>query len=248
MPDWRKALRDVQWRDALPPRWGWLRLIASPSSYILLVGLLLIIWGKARILFALEGVGNKPLMLVWAVTGDVIVHIGLATLFALGEARVRWMIAVTIPLATMMLALAFINAAYLSMAGEQLSWEAIQYGIDSWDALYGIVSEHVEKQGWVVLIAGVVIAIGIPFGVRKLIVYRTGEWTTALHSRHRAHCAGVIALVACLLWLALPRPSALTVRQLGGNAAVRTYWAWLNDEASTAARWERSRPRRRATP
>jgi hypothetical protein len=233
VPDWGKALRDVQWRDALPPRWGWLRLIASPSSYILLIGLILIVWAKARAVFALEGVGNKSYMLLWATTADVIVHVGLATLFALGEARVRWLIAVTIPLATIALALAFFNAAYLSVAGEQLSWEAIQYGIESWDALKGILSEHIEKMGWLKLIVGVLFAVGIPLGVRKLIVYRTGEWSTQTHSRHRAHCAGVAVLVAGVMWLALPEPSALTVRQLGGNATVRTYWAWLmNDDAA----------------
>lgn len=230
MPNWRNALRDVQWRDALPPRWGWLRLIASPSSYILLVGLVLVIWAKGRAVFALEGVGDKPYMLLWATAPDVIVHVGLAMLFALGEARVRWLMAVTIPLAVVTLALAFFNAAYLNIAGEQLSWEAIQYGIESWDALMGIISEHVETMGWPKLVLGLVFAAGVPLGIRKLIVYRTGEWSTATHSRHRAHCAGVALGVAVALWLALPDPSALTVRQLGGNATVRTYWAWLTDD------------------
>ena len=238
MPDWPKRLRDVQWRDSLPPRWGWLRLISSPSSYLLLIGLVLIIWGKARIVFALEGVGNKPFILLWAITGDVIVHLGLAALFALGEARVRWMIAITIPLAAMMLALAFINAAYLSIAGEQLSWEAIQYGIDSWDALRGILSEHVANTGWPKLVAAAIVMAGVPLGVRRLIVYRTGEWSAAAHSRHRAHCAGVIALGAVVLWLALPQPSALTARQIGGNATVRVYWAWLMDEDAAVTQTE----------
>jgi arylsulfatase A-like enzyme len=216
----------VQWRRALPPRDGWLRLLASPTSAVLCAALLLTVQAKIRILASIEGAGFWPLLLPWAVAMDAVVYLGFAAMFAVGEGRSPWLALATYPLTALLLALAVINASYLSITGEQLTWQTIQLGFDRIGDLGLILGEQYGKHVALAL-AGIAAVVGLPWLVRRWVVRRHGPWRRGVHDRRRAHAAAAVSAVALVVALVWPTPSALPAQRLGGNAAVGTYWSWL---------------------
>ena len=219
----------VDWRKALPPRGGWLRLLASPTSFVLAAGFLLTLHGKARILRNVDDIGFWPAALIWAGAMDALVYLAFAAMFAVGEGRSPWMRAATYPLTALIASLSLINAWYLSVTGEQLTWEAIQLGFDRWIDLWRIAGEAVLANKALSLLFALFL-IGVPSAIRWQLRVRTGPWRPGEHDRERAHCAAVVAgfgLVLAILW---PSPSSLAAQRIEGNAALRTYWDWLTDE------------------
>jgi len=219
----------IDWRKAVPPRGGWLRLLAAPTSIVLLAGLLMTLQGKARILAGIQDLSAWPLWVIWAVSMDALLYMGLAAMFAVGEGRTPWMRLATYPLALLIASIALVNAWYLSVTGEQLTWEAIQLGFDRFTDLWRIAGEAVwASKGTSAVIAAVL--IGIPAGVRWQLRRRTGPWQRGVHDRERAHCAAVVAVVGLIVTLIWPAPGPLPASRLDGNAALHTYWGWLTDE------------------
>jgi arylsulfatase A-like enzyme len=210
----------------LPPRSGWARLIASPSSYLLVVAFALTVWAKASILSALDAAGTIPLLLAWIASADALVLFALAALFALGEASTRWISAVTTALSACVLALALINAGYLSVSGEQLTVSTLKVGLARWDDFWGIAAEHARRLGRIRLLGLGLLAVALPVAVRALLYRVAGPWQQLTHGRQRAHCAGVIALGGLLVWVLAPEPRSLPVRSLGGSAILSTYLSW----------------------
>src|SRR5690349_15025002 len=113
-------------RGLVPSSFGWLRLLASPSSYLLLVGLVATAAAKLAVVRGLGGAGLGAWVV--AVAPDLALHMGLAALFAIGERRSAWLCAATLPLALFVLVLSGLNAGYLGMTGEQLSWQGVSAG------------------------------------------------------------------------------------------------------------------------
>jgi lipoteichoic acid synthase len=231
---WVGRVRRWPWRDAVPSRWAWLRLWASPSSYILLAALALTIVAKASSLAGLRDAGWWPALTLWAITADVVLHAGLAALFALGEARVPRLIAVTIPLALLVAAVSLINAAYLSVTGEQLTYEAVRLGLDRWTDLMAILGDKVDHLGWGRLVGLAAFLGAVPLAVRWLLGRATGPWQPVTYARQRGLAAALATLVALVVWLVAPAPSSLPAQQLGHSAVVRTYWGWATQEDPTA--------------
>ena len=219
----------VDWRKALPPRAGWLRLLACPTSFVFVAGLLLTLQGKARILRHIDDVSFWPLVLPWAIGIDVFIYMGLAAMFAVGEGRSPWMRAATYPLTALIASLALINAWYLSVTGEQLTWQAIGLGFDRVSDLWLVMSEAMWAAKVRTLLFAVVL-IGIPSAIRWGLRKRTGPWRRGEHDLERAHCAAFVAVVGLVLAIVWPSPDALGAQRIGGNAAVATYWQWLTDD------------------
>ncbi|MBA3539995.1 MAG: hypothetical protein H0T79_10235, partial [Deltaproteobacteria bacterium] len=119
----------LRWRAAVPGRWSWVRLLAAPSSYLLVVALVVTLVAKLKVVHGLDGVGAWPLHGLLASAADVAVFLGLAALLALGERVSRWMLLATLPIALLVAAVAVINAAYLAISGEQLSWPVLTLGL-----------------------------------------------------------------------------------------------------------------------
>ena len=120
----------------LPPRHGWLQLLASPTSALLTTALLATVVVKGRMLWRLDGLGSWPAAWAWSTAEDIWLLMGFAALFALGEARSARLVAVTYPLTAIICLLSFINAAYLSVSGQQGSWSALELALsrfgDAW--------------------------------------------------------------------------------------------------------------------
>jgi hypothetical protein len=222
-----KRLRSIRWRAALPERYSWLRLLASPSSYVLFIALALTVAAKMSILRDLEGAGWWPALLMWAIASDTLLHMGLASVFAAGEARVRWLLAVTIPLSLLLLVFAVLNAGYLSETGEQLSARRISDGFDRFADFERAAADFLRRTGWLKLGFLVAVLVGVPLGVRWLIRHQRGDLEPRDHGQQRAVAAAWIAGVAVLVWLVWPNPSAIPAKQMGPSAVVHSYWDWL---------------------
>ncbi len=225
-----RSLREYDWRALVPPRWAWLRLLASPTSYILIITLVMVVWAKGTTLRDLEGVGFWPLLLVWAMASDVLVHFVFAAMFAVGEARSPYVLFATVPLTLLIAFFAVSNAVYLGITGEQLTWEAITLGVDRFADLKSILAEQMRNRGWFNTFIHGALATGIPLGIRHLLIKYKGRVEPVQRSRERALCAAWVVVIASAFWLVAPSADSLAVARLRHNATMDTYWSWLFDE------------------
>lgn len=224
-----RQLRDSDWSKLVPPRWAWVRLLASPTSYLLMVGLVLVVLAKASTLSSLEGVGFWPFLLFWAMASDVIVHGLFTAMFAMGESRSPWLLLATVPLTAVIALFALTNSVYLGISGEQLTWEAITLGIDRFADLERILSEQARSRGWFSIVFTLAVLTGIPLGIRHLLARYREPTDPVVHSRQRALCAAWLVVIASFFWLVAPSTDSLAVSRLRHNATMDTYWAWLTD-------------------
>ncbi len=216
------------WRLLVPDRWAWPRLLASPSSYLLLLAFALTAAAKLRVLRDIEGVTAWPLWWVAAAAPDAALCAGLAALFARGERRVPRLLAATVPLSALVAVIAVINAAYLGITGDQLTWQTLSLGLDRWGDVTGIVGEEAARLGWRIGL-GAAVLVGLPvaalWGLR-----RAGRSIHPVAVPGRAHAALVCAALAIAVTLAAPTSRVYAVDQLGANAVLRTYWGWLTHD------------------
>lgn len=224
------------WRAILPDRWAWLRLFASPSSYLLLVAAATTAAAKLRVLRDIDGVSGWPLWWAVSVAPDLALCAGLAALFARGERRVAWLLAATVPLSLLVAAIAVVNSAYLGITGEQLTWQTVSLGLDRFGDVSGIVGEEAARLGWRVGAAvGVIVAIPVAalWGLR-----RAGRALHPVAAPGRAHASLLVAVASLLVALIAPRPGLFAVAELGSSAVLRTYWGWItHDPDERAAVW-----------
>ncbi len=221
----RSVLAGIPWRRAIPPRSGWLRLFASPLSYIFAASFLLTAIAKTTVLARHEDVSSWLLHVPWAVSNDAFVYFGLAAHFAAVEARLPAIRGVTFPLAGLIGFIGLVNAWYLSVAGWQLNADIVSVGIQRLDDTLQIAGEQVSSMVTVVILV-LSIAVAIPIALRYLLFRTKGPCKTLEHGRERAHCALAAALLGGLMSLVLPTPLFFGAQELGSNAAVYTYWTW----------------------
>lgn len=227
--------RPFTWRGMLPDRMSWVRLLASPSSYLLVVATIATSVAKLRVIRALDSVDLWPVYWLLASAADVAWFLGLAALFALGERSFRWVIAVTIPLALLIGGLGIANAGFIWVTGEQLSWQAVSFGLSRMDDLQSIVAE-MSLVGPIV-IGGALVAVHVG---ALLVLRRAGQ---LLHPRfgaaQRARAAMCCSVIGLLIAIAAPKPPQYSLRGLYGNAVARTYWGMATgDEEMHQGRFE----------
>ncbi|MEM9488147.1 MAG: sulfatase [Myxococcota bacterium] len=201
-------------------------LLATPSCFVLIASVVAVAVVKAGALMDIDGVAVGPLLWLVAIATDVALHLGLAALFALGEWRRPWLKMVTIPLAVLVAGLAAANAGYLATTGEQLSWEAVQYGVDSWNALMGIVGEKLDSMPAATLVLASLGLFALP-ALARVLLRRQSRPDAPADKGHAARCAALIAVPALVLAIAAPSPDSLAATRLTRNAVLDTYWSWL---------------------
>jgi lipoteichoic acid synthase len=224
----------VRWGALVPTRWGWLRLVAAPSSYFLVLALGVTAAAKLSVLRELEGVSARPLWWVAVCAGDAAFYLGLAALFALGERRFSWLMLVTIPLALLVAAVAVVSSAYLGITGEQLTWQVMSVGLDRFGDVHGIVGEQLAQLGWGSLLATGGF-LGVPAAALWLLRRRGRRLHPAAEAGARAHAAALIAGVALVIALLAPDGDAFALTRLRGNAVLGTYRGWLTDDRDPRA-------------
>ena len=214
-------------RALVPARVGWWRLLAAPSSYALVVAIVITAVVKIGAASALDGGGIASGIVAGA--ADLAFYAGAAALLALAEHAARWAFYVTIPLALALLVGAAINAIYLAISGEQLSWPVVAVGVDRFGDVVGIASE----LPLVPPIAGAVVVIASYAAMLVLVRRRGRSICPRADALARAHAAAVLAAVGLAAML-LPAPDDYALARLRGNATLRTY-AGLVTGATTSA-------------
>jgi arylsulfatase A-like enzyme len=202
------------------------RLLASPSGYLLTLALVVTALAKLRVLGELEGVSARPLWWLASLGGDAALYGGLAALFALGERRVPRIMIITVTLSLLVTAVAVINGAYLGMTGEQITWQVMSVGLERFGDVSGIVGEEAARLGWKLVLV-VVVVLGVPGGALALLRRRGHSMNPAAQAGARAHAAAAVAAAGLLVALAAPVPRDYALSRLTGNAALRTYWGWV---------------------
>lgn len=206
----------------MPDRFGWVRLLASPSSYLLVLATIATSVAKLRVISAIEDVGAWPVYWLLATASDVALFLGFAALFAFGERSYRWMLAFTVPLSLLIGGFGIGNAVFIWITGEQLNWRTVSFGLMRMDDLRDIVAE--SQVVGPILIGGVVASMVIVGGALGLL-RRAGQ---PLHPRYgagsRAAAALSCAVVGLVISLLSPSPRQYALRRLHGSAVARTYW------------------------
>ncbi len=175
---------------------------------------------------ALDGVDFWLTAWLRAVLVDLAVYLGAAALLVWLERcspRIRLL---TLPVAVLLAAIGLVNAGVLAVSGEQITWGAITYGIDRRDDLSAIVREMLAAASPVMLVLVPLAALAAPLAVRWALGRRFGPWQRAAHGLDMTRTAGLVAVPALLLTLALPDAEMPELRRLGASAVARTLGSW----------------------
>ena len=215
--------RRLRWGALVPGRWSWVHVLATPTSYLLLLSAVATMAAKLPVVRGLHGIGFWPARWLGACAKDIAFFLGLAALLALGEHVRRRMLFATLPLALIVTAVAIINASYLTIAGEQLTWPVLMLGLMRFGDVQGIVGATVIVGPLgTLLIAAVAVA---PPAIAILALRRAakpiGPW---VDGQGRARALGLCALVGLVLLLVVPSPRQYALERLHANAVLRTYW------------------------
>ena len=217
-------------RKLVPDRWAGLRLLVAPSSYLLVIALVATLVMKASVIRSLDGISAWPLHWLVASVEDVGCFLGLAALLAIGERASPWLQVVTVPLAFLVAAIALLNAGYVSVAGEQLTWPTISIGLARFDDLRGIATETLELPAPVVVLA--VLALWMPALLAHLVLRRR-PLTWAHNASARANLLVLVAFFGILFAVLLPPAPTYALRRLQGNAVARAWWGMMRGTAWT---------------
>lgn len=201
-------------------------LLATPTAYLLLLATAATLAAKAHAVRALSGIDLWLAAWLRAVLVDLGVYLGAAALLVWLERRSPWLRLLTVPAAVLLAAIGLVNAGLLAGAGEQLTWGAVKYGIDRWDDLVMIVGEMLAASSPVLLILVPLAVLAAPLAVRRALDRRPGTWQRALHGRGVTRTAGLAAVLALLLTLALPDARTPELRRLEASAVARTLGSW----------------------
>lgn len=215
--------RVPRWDALVPDRWSWLYLLATPTSYLLVLATIVTLIAKLPVVRGLHGIGWWPAQWASACAVDVAFFLAIAALLALGEHVSRRLLIATLPLALLVTAVAVINACYLAISGEQLTWPVFMLGLQRFGDVKGIVGAtvFVGPLGALVLL---VLVLGPP-GLVLHVLRRAGRpLGVVANGISRARAAGACAAVAALVVLLAPTPRHYALGRLHVNAVWRTYW------------------------
>jgi lipoteichoic acid synthase len=208
-----------------PTRWSWLRLLAAPSSYVLVLGLVWTMSAKAHVVRGLEEVSFWPGSWIAACAPDVGVFLGLTAVFAVVEHRWGWTRFVTIPIAVFVALIAIINATQLRVTGEQLTAQVIQLGLDRFSDVMAMARASIHIT--VTAVLALLLAASTPFVAR--LVMRRAKQEVADHL-DRARAAGAMTALAIVIMLIAPAPEQFT--GLYRNAVAHTLWGLASGDRS----------------
>ncbi|MCB9701636.1 MAG: sulfatase-like hydrolase/transferase [Myxococcales bacterium] len=219
---WVRSQLPSSWKDLIPPRHGWIRLLTSFSTYVLTASAIATLVAKSIAVYDLEGVSHPLILLAWALTSDGLVYFGVAALLALMESRFRWAWVVTAPLALGGAITATLNTGYLLITGEQATWEAFTQLFARMQDVADITSEGLTTEVVLRIVGGLLVGIGFPLILRWELRRRRWTFERRIHGRARMLCAAWLAVLALIVMIVTPRPQTAMARNLGKNALLST--------------------------
>ncbi len=204
----------------MPKREGWGRLAVSFTGYLMCASLLATAVAKADNAFEL-GVDWPLLVLLWTLLSDAFVFLGLGGLFALAEGRWSRGIWFTAPLAVVVAIYVALNTAYLIMAGEQGSWQAIVTLKKQFKDVEMVLEEALSPAVVVAVLGTVCVLTAVPIGLRRLARRPRDDPRSQRYGKLRAGAALPTAGLAGLVLVALPAPRSVDIRVLGENCVTK---------------------------
>lgn len=223
--------RRLRWGALLPDRRCWPRLLVAPSSYLLVVSLVATMAAKLQLVHGLEDLDFWFGRWLKACAADIAFFLGIAAVFAIGEHVHRRLAFVTVPLAVLVAAVALLNAAYLAISGEQLSWSVVTLGLERFGDVRSIIGASVPIRPHVVIL-GLCLIAAPPVAV-ILVLRRRGEpIDAAATGAQRARAAAICAVLATIVAAIVPTPREYGLSRLHGNAVLRTYWGLVTGEGT----------------
>lgn len=235
-----------RWDALVPRRWSWPCLFVSPASYLLVGSLIVTIAAKLPVVRGLEGIGSWPGRWLAACLVDVAFFLGFTAVFSLAERRWPRIQLATVPLALAIAVLAIVNAGYLSISGNQLSWSALDLGLARIGDVQRIVS-GTDLIGWRSVALVVVLAAA---GPASMLVLRRGPpaMERTERARERVRASAGPAVFTGLLALALPMPSDYALARLHGNSVARIAWGVATGDELGGGTFTGYSPRELVTP
>ncbi|MFN0253184.1 MAG: sulfatase-like hydrolase/transferase [Kofleriaceae bacterium] len=210
-----------RWREVLPTASSWSRLLVAPSSYLFVIALVATMAAKWVAVRRIEDTDFHLARWLAICDVDIAVFLGLACACALVESRRAWLAVVTTPIASLFAIVALLDAGYLAITGEQLSWAVVSLGIERFGDVQSILGASIPILATHVLVALVVLAI--PLGTVVLLRRRGHSTKLRDTAPHRARAAGLPALLALVVLFAIPTPDEYGIAKLAHNAVLRTF-------------------------
>ncbi|HUS31600.1 MAG TPA: sulfatase-like hydrolase/transferase [Kofleriaceae bacterium] len=220
-----QGARGTRFSAVLPTRWSWLALVASPSSYLLFIAIVVTMAAKAHVVRGLEEISFWPGSWIAASAPDVAVFTGLAAVMSFVEARwrpARWL---TPPIAFFVMLLAICSAAQLWITGEQLTAQVMVLGLERFGDVTAMARASVHVGPAAVIAIAALIAAPL---VAHRALRRSGQQDVG--TRERARAAGILAVFAGLLGVVAPVPEQLA--GLYRNAVAHTLWGLASGDRS----------------
>jgi lipoteichoic acid synthase len=212
----------VRWNRLKPSRWAWPRLFVTPSSYLLVLSLIATMVAKLVVIAGLDGVSVWPLRWLTASSVDVALFLGLAAVLALGEHVSRRLVFITVPIAVVVTVIAIINAGYLAMTGQQITWQILAVGLDRFDDVRGIVG-GTPLVSPLRLVLGVMLVAAPPVLAYRGLRRADQARGAAAEGAPRAHAAGLCAVISLLVMLLVPTSTQYALSRLSTSGVVHVY-------------------------
>lgn len=222
------AQRDVP--DALPAasKPGLLaafrELVCTPATYLMVASAVVTVAAKATVIRDLDG-GVALAVLAWVTAPDVATFAVLAALLALAASRGGFLRMLATCGSAAVAFFALLNAGYLYVAGEQLTWEAVLLGTDRWADVRPIISVFLLEGGWP-MVALVLAVVYVPPAILGRVARRPVQGAPGA-TPEVIRVAVLAALAAGLARVAAPGPTFPVLQRLGANALVKTVWTML---------------------
>jgi lipoteichoic acid synthase len=202
-------------------------MLATPGCYLMLASLAGTLAVKTVALGVISEVhGWRDASAVMA--PDCTFFGGLAALFFFADQLAKKRLAPALSwlvsgLAAIVAVLSALNAAYLSVAGEQLTASALVMGLQRVDDAWGILLEELRLHAIALALALTMLCV-IPW-LASVGLRRPSPWPVASAAATGAPLL-VITLLAASIWLLVPVPPTPAVASLANNALVTTYLGW----------------------
>lgn len=209
-------------RSALPRLGSWARLLIAPSSYLLVLALVATLAAKWIAIRRLEDTDLVVQRWLAACSIDVAVLGGLAAVLALVESRARWVAIPAILASVLVGGVALLNAGYLAISSEQITWSVILLGIERVGDVQSILGATIGVH--VLHVIGAVLVVAAPPAATLVVLRRRGQPTAPrVTALDRARAAWIPAVVGALVHLVVPSPQDLGLGKLQHSAVLRTY-------------------------
>lgn len=198
----------------------WTRVFSSPSSYLLGLAAIATVSAKTFSVVVL-GLDWQLIVGIRSALIDIALYLSAAALLGYLESKSQLFKIVTIPVALALALMAFANAGYLVISGEQATPDALQ---DLWERRKEaemVLSEQLEDgEARRTLWLGLAAFFALPLGMRLRLWWLARRGYRWGNARARARACAFVGAAAAFFALVLPGASHFEAHKLSRNALI----------------------------